>query len=357
MCVSFTQETRHPDHRRQTDNQISICSLPLVGDILKAEGFSSASTDIVLSSWKDSTQKQYKTYITKWVHFCNTRNINPKTPVARELIEFLTELFLEGLGYSALNTAKSAVVNCTLSNLGTNQYVTRFMKGAFIKRPILPKNQTIWDTDIVLQWIRRTSPVKDLDLKDLTLKLVILMALLSGQRVQTLHMIRLENMLRGKQGVTITFSDLLKTSRPGKHQKQIFLAAYPPDRRLCIMTVLKEYDKRTEELRKGQLHDKLLISFVKPHKPVTAATIARWIKTVLKAAGIDMSIFTAHSTRSAATSAAARASVPITTILDTAGWFNCNTFNKFYNKPVTTRNSFSLAILDKEGRGGEVRKE
>ena len=41
---------------------------------------------------------------------------------------------------------------------------------------------------------------------------------------------------------------------------------------------------------------------IKPFKPVTKATIARWVKTVLQQAGIDVSTYTAHSSRAAATS-------------------------------------------------------
>ena len=58
----------------------------------------------------------------------------------------------------------------------------------------------------------------------------------------------------------------------------------------------------------------LLISFVKPHKPVTRDTIARWICTVLKNYGIDTTVYKAHSTRAAATSVAAQRLVPMNTL-------------------------------------------
>ena len=50
--------------------------------------------------------------------------------------------------------------------------------------------------------------------------------------------------------------------------------------------------------------DKLFLSFVIPHKPVSSATLARWIKSYLQLAGIDTSIFSAHSLRGASTTAA-----------------------------------------------------
>ena len=91
---------------------------------------------------------------------------------------------------------------------------------------------------------------------------------------------------------------------------------------------------------------KLFISTQKPHNPISVDTIGRWIKSVMTNAGIDMNCFSPHSTRSAATSAAAKAKVSVATILRTAGWTTDNTFRKFYNKPVKLSSEFSNALLD-----------
>ena len=66
---------------------------------------------------------------------------------------------------------------------------------------------------------------------------------------------------------------------------------------------------------------------------MTKDTIARWIRTVM----LDVETFTPHSTRSAATSKAKQACVPIQNILKHAGWSNERTFDRFYNKPVVTQ--------------------
>ena len=99
----------------------------------------------------------------------------------------------------------------------------------------------------------------------------------------------------------------------------------------------------TETLRKSTT---LFISFIKPHGAVTASTIGRWIKIVLGEAGIDTSIFTAHSTRSASTSKAA-ASVPVDTILATAGWKEESTFRKYYSRTVPGSKQLSTAVLNR----------
>ena len=63
-------------------------------------------------------------------------------------------------------------------------------------------------------------------------------------------------------------------------------------------------------------------------------------------AGIDMSLFSPHSTRAAATSAAERMNVSISTILRTAGWTGDSTFRKFYHNFVRMNCDFGSALLD-----------
>ena len=92
--------------------------------------------------------------------------------------------------------------------------------------------------------------------------------------------------------------------------------------------------------------NQLLLSFQKPFKPVSKDTISRWIKNVLKGAGIDTTKFGAHSTRAASTSAAAREGTPLEVILESAGWSNCQTFAKFYQKPINAPCNFGSVLLE-----------
>ena len=82
---------------------------------------------------------------------------------------------------------------------------------------------------------------------------------------------------------------------------------------------------------------------MKPHKPVTSDTIARWVKTVLSLAGID-GVFTAHSTRGGSASAAARAGVALSDIMEAADWSRESTFKIFYHRP-TQKSAFTMGVL------------
>ena len=174
--------------------------------------------------------------------------------------------------------------------------------------------------------------------------LCLLLALISAQRAQTLHFLKLDNIKLKQNSVTFTVDDLLKQSRPGQLGCSFSFKAYPSDRRLCVVHYLRTYIRRTELIR-GQVRS-LFISHSKPHNEVSSQTISRWIKEALSAAGIDTAKYKAHSTRSAAVSAASRANVPVTCILKQAGWSSEKTFQRFCHKPLTDNNdTFSQAVL------------
>ena len=139
-----------------------------------------------------------------------------------------------------------------------------------------------------------------------------------------------------------TVNKKLKQSRQNKTLAPVEFKRYDNED-LCVIATLKEYLQRTKTLRCG--HSSLFLAYLKPHKPVTASTIGRWVKFVMNEAGINTNIFKPHSTRAASTSAALKANVNLAHILKTAGWSNASTFAKFYNKPVL-EDSLAEAILE-----------
>ena len=92
----------------------------------------------------------------------------------------------------------------------------------------------------------------------------------------------------------------------------------------------------------------MFLAVVRPHKPVCSSTLARWLKSLLDKAGIDTSIFKAHSTRSAAASAAASTGITTGDTLKAADWSSETVFTKFYYKPLRS-GTFGAAVLSKSG--------
>ena len=169
----------------------------------------------------------------------------------------------------------------------------------------------------------------------------MLLALLSGQRGQTIDTLKSEDVRLKDDKCVLVFSAVLKQTKPGSHLQPLELEAFE-NKNLCIVAPLRQYLKVTEALRKGK---RLFISFVKPNSEVSRDTIFGLIETVLKLSGVDISRFSAHSSRVASTSAAFNRDVPIDCMMKAAGWSNQNTLMKFFCKPVMKK-SLGQSVLD-----------
>ena len=153
---------------------------------IQDRGISDSATRLIMASWRKGTKKQYGTYIKKWTNFCCHRQIDHIQPTIAEVLDFLTTLFEQGLTYSAINTARSALSSYIVLENGQSAdqhpLVSRLMKGIFQEKPPRSRYSEIWDVSIVLLHLQSFSPLDKLSLRELTLKLVMLILLVSGQR-------------------------------------------------------------------------------------------------------------------------------------------------------------------------------
>ena len=326
--------------------EIDYAGMSPVWQSIQDRGISHAPAKLIMASWRDGTKKQYSTYITKWQKFCNLRQISHIQPSVVSVLDFLTVLYQQGLTYGAINRARSALSSyITLENgtcVGKHPLVSWLMKGIFQEKLPRPKYTEIWDVSIFLSYLQSFSPVDKLSLNELTLKLLVLILLVSGQRGQTVHLLSNDHMVSVNNCYTFQMVDHVKRSRPGIKNPLVELRAFK-DETLCVVTTLKEYLTRTQSLRGSE--SQLFISYNRPFKRVSRDTISCWVKLVLTDSGIDTSRFKPHSTRAASMSAASNASVSLDDILHTAGWSSESTFAKFYNKPIVKENTFADKVL------------
>ena len=254
----------------------------------------------------------------------------------RDALGFLMALHNKGLSYSTIGTARSALSNVIVSgeceNFGTHSLVSRFMKSVFLQNKPLPKYDCTWDVAVVLKYLETLYPHSDITLKNLTLKLVMIILLVSGQRGQTVHLMDLSSMEMADNTCRFHITEHIETSKPGASAPIILIKQYPKNAKICPVRTLRDYLSRTNLLRGGA--SQLFISFQKPYKPVTRQTISRWVNTLMTDAGLDTTRFHPHSTRAASTSKAHKKATPIDVIMSTAGWAKASTFQKFYNKPI-----------------------
>ena len=76
---------------------------------LETAGVPKETIGIMLRSWRKSTRGQYGVHFSKWTTFCCERKIVPHDISVNNVLKFLTFLFELGLGYSLINTARSAI--------------------------------------------------------------------------------------------------------------------------------------------------------------------------------------------------------------------------------------------------------
>ena len=201
----------------------------------------------------------------------------------------------------------------------------------------LPKYVVTWDVTKILSYLASQAPNSALSLLALSRKLAMLL-LLSRQRGQAIHSIDIRNVRTESDKVLIRFGGLQKQSRPGYQVLELNLLAYPQNSALCIREVYLAYVIQTKPLRRSSA---LFLTTQKPHGPACRDTLSRWVKQMLSFNGVDMAIFSPHSTRGASTSAAVASKVPLATIIKIAGWAQENTFRQFYHRPITRDQEFA----------------
>ena len=210
-------------------------------------------------------------------------------------MNFLAELHEKGYQYQSLNSYRSAISSVHKHvegvPIGQHPLVSRVLKGAFNERPPQPKYSSFWDVGQVLTYLRDLGSNDKLTLQQLTLKLVMLMALTRPYRSADLSQLNINHHSFSPDGVNFCPAHLSKQSKHNKPLSDFFFPSFGSDRNLCPVATLKEYENRTAPFRIGSGFSRLFLSLVGKHNPVTSSTIARWLKTCLKNAGIDTAIF------------------------------------------------------------------
>ena len=114
-------------------------------------------------------------------------------------MSFLSGLFKSGLSYSSINTARSALSSILSwennpTPFGQLPIVKRFMKDIYESRPALPRYCSTWSVKTVFDYIRAQKAPSLLHLKDFNHRVVFLLAILSGQRCQTIQNLSIDHM-------------------------------------------------------------------------------------------------------------------------------------------------------------------
>ena len=315
-----------------------------------AEGISEEASKLLASGWSKGTNDTYQSAWKRWDSWCIELTTDPFSCSVKHFLEFLTGLFKEGLKYRTINTIRSAV-SMTHDNIegipmGKHPLVSRLMRGIHNLCPPQPRYVTTWDVDIVVEYFKSMGQNNALPLKQLSQKLALLMTLVEASRVSELQALDLRYRFYRPEGVVFQLPTLGKKRVAGAPPKEVMFGAFPEDSRLCVVKCLRQYEEATAQYREMEPSNPqpVFLSYIKLHRPVTSQQIANWLKEILERAGVDTSIFKAHSVRGASSTAASEKGVLIGDILRTADWSTDSTFRRFYYRP-THQNNYAQAVL------------
>ncbi len=145
------------------------------------------------------------------------------------------------------------------------------MTGLFNLKPVFSRYTATWDPNVVLEHLKGYPPATKISLKQLTLKLTMLIALISARRTQTIHLLSNDDMNVHPDRYVFNIRSLLKQSK-SSGGKPIIFHCYLTNEKLCVVTHLNKYLKRTAQVRKKS---QLLLCHahrVKCHKVIMICT-------------------------------------------------------------------------------------
>lgn len=304
----------------------------------QAVGLSELARTTMLSSISDGTLRTYEQHWKKFLKWSQEHG-NTHEICVPIICDFLVCMYQKGYNCNTLNSIRSALsLFCSKElNLGDNPYVSRLFKSFYRTRPIQPKYFVHWNVNNLLDFLKTWHPISSLSLRHLTLKTLALIALTSSDRGQTLHAMNIENTHLTKDSVSFVIFDRLKTSnRKNKPKVVNCITSEMPALNVCdhvLAYMNRTISMRAAHVKKGFAKPTQLFLSWQTKAPVSKQTISRWLKQILRIAGINTDQFSAHSYRGAGVSTAYKHGATIPQILNAGDWTNVGTFKTYYNNP------------------------
>ena len=253
---------------------------------------------------------------------------------------------------------ESNSVSPTAQHIAHNADLHRLLSSFHRDRPKSSRNLPKWNLSVVLNELTKApfEPMKDSDLKHLTLKTAFLLALASGKRRSEIHAWvanKVANLGQWEKVALFPSSDFIAKNQLAREGSQsvspvtipalttIVDRQFKEDRTLCPVRALRFYLDRTKDLRGSR--SLLFISFKKGHtSDIRPATLSSWLKqTILlcyKQAdqqALDLVQVKAHDIRAFAASKAFYGGVSVDEIMQACHWKAHTTFTNFYLKDLT----------------------
>ena len=250
-------------------------------------------------------------------------------------------MFDKGLSASTLKFERSALsffLSESHKDIVEHKIVSRLLKSFEKLRPTIPRYVVTWDVNLVLRFLCSWHPIKELPLRELTLKTVMLIALSSSDRAQSIQNMRVDQCVVTARGVEFPIFSRLKTSKHLRRPRVVICPNWSNEA-LDVERYVTSYMNRTIPLRlkcvkKGLPKPTQLFLSYRTGLPVARNTISRWLTEVMALAGVDTSYFTGHSTRGASSSKAKSRGANPHQIMAQGDWSSVTTFENHYHREI-----------------------
>ena len=244
---------------------------------LHAEGVSEDSAALITNARRSGTNAHYESAWRKWHSWYSHRQVDPIKCSVNKILQFLTEYFNMGYEHSTIAGFRSAIsaYHDSINGIpiGKEPRISVLLAGVYNIRPRQPRYTFIWDVKKVIDFLATLNSPRELNSKDLTLKLTMLLALTSATKASEIGFLDIRYLIKYSSGYTFHFGKNTKTSNRSKSRDPVKLYIFKENQSLCVCRCIDLYLERTKEIR-GQ-NSQLLLSFVKPSGPVSTPTISR----------------------------------------------------------------------------------
>ncbi|XP_058014842.1 uncharacterized protein LOC131185882 [Ahaetulla prasina] len=307
----------------------------------------------MLASRRDSTKRIYEATWRAFERWCAPQGIVTSSASVLDILAFLQRGLDSGLATNTLKrqvAAISTVLRCgSLVSLSKEPLIQQFFRGANNVNPPVVHRFPSWRLNAVLNALTKApfEPLRDSSLRILSLKVAFLIAITSARRISELSALSIRQdlctFLNDRVVLRLDPTFLPKVNSQFHRSQEVVLPNFCPSPRhnlerlwhtLDVRRALKIYIERTSSFRKTEA---LFVSFqpLSLGQKVTKSVLARWIRAAIATAYESQSLpiprrITAHSTRSAASSAAWGAQASIEEICRAATWSNPSSFIRHY---------------------------
>ena len=186
--------------------------------------------ELMLNSWRTKTNKSYDSLFRKWHCWCDQQGFDPISGPVTNVVNFLASLHKEGYQYNSVNAYRSAISSVHEKvdghDVGKHPLV-RMLKGIYHDRPPLPRYTCTWNVQMVLNYLDSLGDNDTLSLKQLTWKVVMLLALTKPSQSTDLSLLDIAARQYTPDRVTFLPSCLAKQSQQGKPISKFFFPTFP----------------------------------------------------------------------------------------------------------------------------------